>query len=119
MNEVKYGKKLINVVHLTQSSVSISPDSEVDLFTNLGATGTVNVTLPPAKKGMTFQFSVLAAQRFEIDPNGSEVISLVGADQTAGVYIYNATVGGYLNLVCHQDGKWKDVSRTGTWITGA
>lgn len=110
------GKGLLKVAHCTAPTVSISPDTDVTVFTNSGAGAAVQFNLPPAKAGMAFTFVGLAAQNIVIDPNGTETISLAGTAQSAGTAI---TGTGAQNLVCSivclVDGAWKDVSQRGTW----
>lgn len=85
-------------------------------FSNAGASGTVQVALPAAKRGMRFgPFFVSAAQAFRLDPNGSEVIyGLDAAAGGAGKYIGASSVGHHLVVECPEDGYW--ITRgAGTW----
>lgn len=90
------------------------------VFTNLGATGAVTFALPPATVGERFKFSVLAAQALNIDPNGTETISLAtGVQGAAGKYLGYATIGGLFSIVCVKAGQWNCFDSIGTWVSEA
>lgn len=82
-------------------------------FSNKGATGTVQFTLPTPKAGLKFVFLVVAAQTFEVLPsaggekinNGSTKISAAGTQANLGV------------AEVFSDGTNWFCSLTGTWTT--
>lgn len=116
-----YGKEIqkVTVTPVVAGTVVVNGDVDNRFFSNRGATGTVKFILPPAKAGMgPFTFFLETAQRVEIDPTGTESVSLAGADQTGGSYVFANTVGAICELVCFQDGKWKDLNQRGTWAAG-
>jgi len=93
------------------------PFSSGTTFTNTGAAGAVQVTLPVAIAGIRFQFYVSTDQALRVDPNGSETISLpaTGVPQAAGKYLGCSTIGGYLSIACVVAGHWSVESVVSTW----
>lgn len=90
------------------------------LFTNEGASGAVQFTLPAATVGLHFDFVVKAAQELRIDPNGTETVSLdTGVQQGAGKYITANAVGEFIRLVCVKAGEWTTLGAIGTWTAEA
>lgn len=91
------------------------------VHTNLGATGAVALTLPPATVGLEFFFQVQAAQELRIDPNGTETISLPssGVAGAAGKYLVADAVGETVHLMCCKAGTWGVMGYTGTWTAEA
>ena len=95
------------------------------VLTNLGASGTVTFTLPPATVGLHYTFVVRAAQILRVDPNGSETLETTAVPRVAaaaGKYIgaTGSTTGGIgagLHLVCLEAGKWAVLNFEGTWTT--
>jgi len=88
------------------------------LFTNEGAAGEVEFTLPTAVAGLFYRLYVQAAQSVKITANTGDTIR-VGADVTStGGSISNSTVGGYITLdainatewVAEAQGSWPVVS---------
>lgn len=114
----KFGEDLLDVSVHTAPSVTIPADSNVNWYSNRGATGTVRFNLPPAKVGMSFSFMVEANQRLEVDPYGTETITLSGVAQGAGSYIYADAVGECMSIVCLNNGTWTDFVQRGTWTAG-
>lgn len=82
------------------------------LHTNLGATGSVTVTLPVGKAKFRARFLRLASQSFIIDPNGTEIIKdATGTSLGAGVAITLASNGAYLELE-HDGTSWNVLVQT-------
>lgn len=82
------------------------------LNTNLGATGSVTVTLPAGKRLLRARFQRLASQSFVIDPSGTEYIKgQDGASLGAGVAITLSTDGAYLELE-HDGTSWNVLVQT-------
>ena len=110
------GKLNVKVAAFTSSVVTISSDTEIDVFTNKGASGQVEFKLPAAKVGMEYTFVAEAAQNIRLTPATGEQVSLAGTLQTANTSI---TGTGAQNLVCKLTcltvGQWKDTFQRGTW----
>lgn len=116
MNTPEYGKMLENVSAHAITNVVIDPNSEVDVYSNKGASGAVQFNLPPAKQGMKFTFVAEAVQNIVIKPNTGDKVSLAGVLQTANTAITGTGSAGLVcSLVCLTDGEWKDVFQRGTW----
>jgi hypothetical protein len=95
-------------------------------FDNLGASGTVNFTLPSDPSvgsvhgGVIYGFCVAAAQTLQITcGHASATIAVIGLGTTAtGGNITCATVGSYIELTNYDTSngrKWVAKSFTGTW----
>ena len=88
------------------------------VHTNLGATGTVTLTLPAsATAGTVFTFAVQAAQQLRVDPGTVTIRDNSG--QTADKYKWADAVGECLSLVADQNGNWVTIAKNGTWIEEA
>lgn len=84
------------------------------VHTNLGASGTVKLTLPAAPvEGTRFTFAVQSAQQFQVDPGASVIRDDSG--QTADKYKWCDSVGACIALVADENGDWVTVSKNGTW----
>lgn len=84
------------------------------LFTNTGASGAINFSLPAAVVGNTYTFSVEAAQTLTCTANGTDTIRLAATVSGAGGTIAGATIGTVWTIVCTQTGKWVVISHEGT-----
>jgi hypothetical protein len=79
-------------------------------FTNEGATGSVEFTLPPALMGLSYTFVKVTQQDVLITPNGTDTIDgLADLDNTA------AESDKFVTLECFADGEWLSTVKTGTW----
>ena len=88
------------------------------VHTNLGATGTVTLTLPAsASAGTKFTFAVQAAQEFRIDPGTATIRDDSGA--TADKYKWANAVGECLVVVADSNGDWVTISKRGIWTEQA
>ncbi len=88
------------------------------VHTNLGATGTVTMTLPvDPSQGTQFHFAVQAAQEMRIDPGSATIRDDSG--QTPGKYKSAGTVGAALTLVADANGDWVTLAKNGTWTEEA
>ncbi|MHC4070762.1 MAG: hypothetical protein ACYSW0_01500 [Planctomycetota bacterium] len=84
------------------------------VHSNLGAVGTVTLTLPAsAPAGTAFSFTVQAGQELRIDPGTSTIRDDSG--QTADKYKSASAVGSCLSLVSDANGDWATVAKNGTW----
>ena len=105
------------VAHKTANYTILAAESG-KLFTNLGATGTITLTLPPATVGLEYEFSVRATQELRIDPDGTETLestAMAAVAGSAGQYIWANAVGESIKLVCLEAGKWAVLTHRGTW----
>jgi len=88
------------------------------VHSNLGAAGTVTLTLPAsAAAGTVFSFAVQAGQELRIDPGAATIRDDSG--QTAGKYKSASAVGACLSLVADANGDWATVAKNGTWTEEA
>jgi hypothetical protein len=88
------------------------------VHTNLGATGTVTLTLPAsAPAGTIFTFAVQAAQQLRIEPGVTTIRDDSG--QTAGKYKVADAIGECLSIVADSNGDWVTVAKNGTWTEEA
>ena len=84
------------------------------VHTNLGATGTVALTLPAsASAGTKFTFCVQAAQQLRVDPGTATIRDNSG--QTADKYKWADAIGECITLIADSNGDWITVSRYGIW----
>lgn len=65
------------------------------VFTNSGASGTVNFSLPAGANAMRVAFNVVAAQTLKVTANGSETIRFLGGQTAGGGYVQSAVVGAF------------------------
>ncbi len=105
---------------ITQTTEAHTSDTSLEqwesggVHTNLGATGTVTLTLPAsAAAGTVFTFAVQAAQQLRVEPGTAAIRDDSG--QTAGKYKQSATVGACLKIVADGSGDWAVVAKNGTW----
>jgi len=88
------------------------------IHSNLGATGTLTLTLPTLPvQGTEFIFAVQAAQELRIDPAAATIRDDSG--QTADRYKSAATIGATLTLVADGNGDWATIAKNGTWTEEA
>lgn len=86
------------------------------VHTNLGAGGTVTLTLPQdANVGHYFHFGVMAAQALRIDPGAAGAIYISGAKQTDDKYIWADDEAESVMLVHDGNGDWVALYASGTW----
>jgi len=84
------------------------------VHTNLGATGTVTLTLPGSTPaGTVFTFAVQAAQQLRIEPGAATIRDDSG--QTAGKYKAADAIGECISIVADSNGDWVTVAKNGTW----
>lgn len=90
-------------------------------FTNAGASGTVNFTLPVGAAGYRGRFIVIASQTLRITTNTAAVkFRSVGEGLSANNYMDFSTVGQVIEIEYDAtDGHWElvhyDAARTATW----
>jgi hypothetical protein len=84
------------------------------IHTNLGAAGTVTLTLPAAAvEGSEFTFAVQEACELRVDPGATAIRDNSG--QAPGKYKAAAAIGASLTLAANSDGNWVTVAKNGTW----
>jgi hypothetical protein len=84
------------------------------VHTNLGAAGTITLTLPAsAPAGTVFTFAVQAAQQLRIEPEAATIRDDSG--QTAGKYKVADAIGESLTLTADSNGNWVTIAKNGTW----
>ncbi len=83
------------------------------VHTNVGATGTVVITMDAATVGNRMRYAVYESETLRVDPDGTDHI--LGATDTAGDYLECSTPGGALSLYCIKAGYWHVDSMRETW----
>jgi hypothetical protein len=116
---VPYGaggiKKTIEA-HTSNDTLTAAESGSI--HTNLGATGTVTLTLPTsAPEGTVFTFAVQAAQELRIDPGTAAIRDSSG--QTADKYKSADAIGECLTVVADSNGDWATIAKSGTWTEEA
>jgi len=102
--------------HTSDDTLAVSESGSV--HTNLGATGTVTLTLPAsASAGTQFTFAVQAAQELRIDPGTATIRDDSGA--TADKYKTANAIGECIKLVADANSDWITVVKSGTWTEEA
>ena len=108
-------KKTIEA-HTSDDTLTVAESDSA--HTNLGATGTVTLTLPAsAPAGAAFTFAVQAAQELRIDPGTAAIRDDSG--QTADKYKSANGIGECLSLVADANGDWVTAAKNGTWTEEA
>jgi hypothetical protein len=88
------------------------------VHTNLGATGTVTLTLPAsAFEGTVFTFAVQVAQELRVDPGSATIRDDSG--QTVGKYKSADAIGECLTLVADSNSEWVTIAKNGVWTEEA
>jgi len=97
---------------------TLSADESGSIHTNLGASGTVTLTLPAsAPEGTVFTFAVQAAQELRVDPGAATIRDDSGL--TADKYKVADAIGECLALVADSNGDWATIAKHGTWTEEA
>lgn len=106
------GVKKVIEAHTNDDALAIEESGSV--HSNLGATGTVTLTLPAsAEAGTVFSFAVQAGYELRIDPGTATIRDDSG--QTAGKYKSANAVGASLCLAADSSGDWMTIAKNGTW----
>jgi hypothetical protein len=106
------GDSVVIEVHTSDDTLTESESGGV--HTNLGATGTITLTLPAsAEAGVKFTFAVQSAQQLRVDPGTAAIRDNSG--QTADKYKWADAIGECLTLVADGNGDWVTVAKNGVW----
>ena len=85
-------------------------------ITNLGASGTITISLPTScPAGTRFYFAVQAAQRLQIDPGANDAIFFSGAKQADGKYLWADDEAESVILISDANNDWVATHVVGTW----
>ena len=96
-------KKTIEA-HTSDDTLTAAESGSV--HSNLGATGTVTLSLPAsAPAGTAFSFAVQTAQELRVDPGSAAIRDDSG--QTANKYKSASAIGASLSLVADSNGDWE------------
>ena len=97
---------------------TLTADESDIIHTNLGAAGTVTLTLPAsAPEGTIFTFAVQAVQELRVDPGSATIRDDSGL--TADKYKVADAIGECLTLVADSNGDWATIAKHGTWTEEA
>lgn len=89
------------------------------MCTNVGAGGAIELTLPTAATGLTFSFTVGAAQYLRINfAAGDNGRYLTTTSATAG-YFRNNAIGSFIQVQAIDATTWQVTSLDGTWSVDA
>ncbi len=110
------GVKKIIEAHISDDPLTTSESGSV--HSNLGATGTVTLTLPAsASEGTVFSFAVQAAQELRVDPGTATIRDDSG--QTSDKYKSADAIGECLTIIADSNGDWTTIAKNGTWTEEA
>ncbi len=102
--------------HTSDDTLAVSESDSV--HSNLGATGTVMLTLPDsAPAGTIFTFAVQTAQELRIDPGDAAIRDDSG--QAADKYKSADAIGECITMVADENGDWVTIAKNGTWTEEA
>jgi hypothetical protein len=116
MSQTLAGRGLVDAQVKTANYTILTTENGT-AFDTTGASGAVTFALPAATVGLHYYFRVGAAQILNIDPNGTETISLPssGVAGAAGKMLIADAAGETVHLMCIKAGTWSVVGYTGTW----
>lgn len=98
--------------HTGDDTLAVAESGSV--HSNLGASGTVTLTLPASTPaGTEFTFAVQAAYELRVDPGTATIRDDSG--QTADKYKSASAIGASLTLVADSNGDWATIAKNGTW----
>jgi len=102
--------------HTSDDTLTAAESGSV--HSNLGATGTVTLSLPvSAPVGTEFAFAVQVAQELRVDPGSAAIRDDSG--QTVDKYKSASVIGSSLCLVADSNGDWVTIAKNGTWTEEA
>ena len=104
-------KKVIEA-HTVDDTLTAAESGSI--HSNLGAAGSVTLTLPAsAPAGTVLSFAVQAAYELRIDPGAATIRDDSG--QTADKYKSANSIGASLSLAADSAGDWVTIAKNGTW----
>jgi len=107
------GVEKIIEAHTGNDTLTVAESGSV--HTNLGATGTISLSLPQsAAAGTVFTFAVQAVQELRIYPGSGEAIR-DDSGQTADKYKSANAIGESITVVADSNGDWVTTAKNGTW----
>ena len=110
------GAKKTIEAHTSDDTLTAAESGSV--HSNLGATGTVTLTLSAsAPAGTVFTFAVQAAQELRIEPGEATIRDDSG--QTADKYKSANAIGECISLIADSNGDWVTIAKNGTWTEEA
>ena len=110
-----HSKKAIEA-HTANDTLTAAESGSI--HTNLGAGGTITLTLPAsAPQGTVFTFAVQAVQELRVDPGTATIRDDSG--QTADKYKSADAIGECLTLIADSNGDWVTIAKNGTWTQEA
>lgn len=87
------------------------------IFSNLGASGAVVLTLPSAKRGMMFHMMVEAAQSFSFKAAAADhFVTPAGVDTADAASITSSKIGNWITIICYTENEWVIVDKIGMWL---
>lgn len=104
------GKK--NVSAKTAACALTAADSG-KRFTNDGAGGDIQFTLPAAAVGLQFSFTVLASYQIDVIRAGTDVVK--ESDGTDKTHFQASTIGRTISITCTKAGIWTVDNVYGAW----
>jgi hypothetical protein len=106
------GVKKVIEAHTGDDTLTAAESGSI--HSNLGAAGTVTLTLPAsAPAGTVFSFAVQGAYELRIDPGTATIRDDSG--QTADKYKSVNSIGATLSLAADSAGDWATIAKNGTW----
>lgn len=106
------GLKQTVEAHTADDTLTVAESGSV--HSNLGAVGTVTLTLPSsAPAGTQFTFAVQASEQLRVDPGTAAIRDNSG--QTADKYKSAGVIGASLSIVADSNGDWATIAKNGTW----
>lgn len=107
-------KTVVKITTKTTNYTATVADSGTS-FNNNGASGSVNIFLPAATKGLTYCGVVATAQTFQFTAHDTNLIYSGAIVSSSGGNINSNTPYSYIQLECHLSGIWLVTFLTGTW----
>lgn len=115
------GGEIVNVINTT-GNLTLNAAQSGSTFTNVGASGEVDLTLCAAVSGLEFRMLVCVDTKvFKFITAGGDKLFWLGTSPSTsgGTYIYSSELYSYIHIVCAVTGIWTVAEQpNGTWIPG-
>jgi hypothetical protein len=110
-----YGRaSFLNPVTVSTENLIVGGITGNHIYTNEGATGTINFTFAASSIGCTMTFIVMANQTINISGSGEKI--RIGANNTGvGDAISSSTIGNSVTIVKVSNDQWVATQYVGTW----